>query len=1005
MKSINLLLLITSIILFGATTSAQQIRDTLNGNSVSAILNDQGGLFNSPSTGSPGYELPSGSGNHLIYTTGFWFGGTNQNGDLKLAGRLFGQSTDFYRGPYSSTGDYFDTSYVYEYQEGIWTVSKSQIVYHIDNFDQPNYVAPAAILNWPGNGNSSIGISEQLAPYVDVNNNNVYDPDDGDYPCIKGDIASYQIMHDDRAHNETGGEKIGAEIHMMIYQIASGDYIDSTTFIDVKIINKGQNNFSNFKTALYVDGDIGFSEDEYIGSNPSRNLMYIYNGTNNDPGGNGQPGYGANPPSMGIVCLNIDIDYSGYFNRPDLGAPYTHGPSTPADYWNYMNGKWRDGTDWTQGGNGYGGTTPTQHVYDGNPLQGTGWTELDTDGMGTSNNIGDRRFVMTTVESAFSPGDTLEYHYAVIANRNGDHLENVQGLIDYADSVQQYYDNITNSCVEQGTGNPDVFEDPVENLLLNFEITRVDGEGNMSRPVAITTATEENILDSITVQNIMYQRGKGPISARLTDTVNHAVGHFVLKFNDYIDIDTANWTIYHYDTIGGVLIDSVNSTSAINVANEQMISQWGMAIKVEQINYFCSNNANVCPERDKIAAPIYSDLQFEDNNMKWLTGVENANGLSPVNWIMSGNFDGTPDTPGDSVHNPACYSANNYDVSNLFTDMVGGIAAPGRMARFNDCSPTPLAISSSVGSSSILGSTAALDMATVYHPSVDIVFTDDTSKWTRCPVIELHKDDQTALNGGKAGFLRQSSSVDKLGNPDGSGTGMGWFPGYAIDVETGRRLNMAFCENSTMSLDNGDDMIWNPTDRLIDNDVNYVLGGQHTIYVFGGEVDGMPNYDEGAFLEQKLSAEDIPGFRDVYSNLSWVIQPLLKSGEQLNASDARMKLRINKEFKSRIISNRNEGRPMFSWDVIQYEDLLSTGEMKPVLSSVNVYPNPAKEKIVVTWENVSADELLFYSFQGKLVKKININNLTGTRTLDVGTLNKGVYFLKIGSVTRKLIVN
>jgi hypothetical protein len=1005
MKTIQLPLLTSLVVLSSLLVRAQQINDTLNGNSVSAILYDQGGLFNNSYSSSPGYELPSGSGNHLIYNTGFWFGGTNQNGDLKLAGRLFGQATDFYRGPYSTSEDYFDTSYVYEYQEGIWTVSKSEIVYHIDNYNQPNYVAPDAILNWPGNGNTSIGVASQLAPYVDVDNNNQYEPYEGDYPCIKGDIASYQIMHDDRVHASSGGEKIGAEIHMMIYQIASGDYIDSTTFIDVTIINKGQNNFSDFKSALYVDGDIGFSDDEYLGSNPSRNLMYIYNGTNNDPGGNGAPGYGTNPPSMGVVSLNMDIDYSGYFNRPDIGAPYSHDPSTPADYWNYMNGKWRDGTDWTQGGNGYGGTTPTQHMYDGNPFQGTGWTELDTDGMGTANSIGDRRFVMTTVESNFTPGDTLEYHYAVIANRRGNNLENTQGIIDYADSVQQYYNNMTNSCVEQGTGNLDVIEPPEENLLLNFEITRVDGEGNMSRSVAITTATEQNILDSTIVQNIEYQRGKGPISARLTDTVNHAVGHFVLKFNDYVNVDTANWTIYHYDTIGGVLIDSVNSTSAIDVGNEQFISQWGMAFKIEQINYFCSNYVANCPERDKVAEPIFSDLTFEDNNLKWLTGVKHANSFSPVNWLMSGFFNGTPSIPGDTIHDPACYGSQNYDPYNIFTNMANGIAAPSRLARFGDCMLTPMAISSSVSSNSYLNSIYAIELATVFHPSVDIVFTDDTSKWTRCAVIELHKDDQTALNGGKAGFLRQSPSVNKLGNPDGSGTGMSWFPGYAIDVETGRRLNMAFCENSTLTADNGDDMVWNPSDRLMDNDGNYVLGGQHTIYVFGGEEDGMPNYDGGAFIEQKLGTETAMDFRNVYSNLSWVVQPILESGQQLNATDARMKLRINKEFKTRVISNRNEGRPMFSWDVIQYEDLLSTEEMNPILSTVNVYPNPANEKIMVTWENVPADEILLYSFQGKLVKKVKINTSTGNKTLDVGTLNKGVYFVKIGSKTKKLIVN
>ena len=42
-----------------------------------------------------------------------------------------------------------------------------------------------------------------------------------------------------------------------------------------------------------------------------------------------------------------------------------------------------------------------------------------------------------------------------------------------------------------------------------------------------------------------------------------------------------------------------------------------------------------------------------------------------------------------------------------------------------------------------------------------------------------------------------------------SPVGMGWFPGYAIDTQTGERLNMAFGEDSGIAADNGKDMRWN----------------------------------------------------------------------------------------------------------------------------------------------------------------------------------------------------
>ena len=84
--------------------------------------------------------------------------------------------------------------------------------------------------------------------------------------------------------------------------------------------------------------------------------------------------------------------------------------------------------------------------------------------------------------------------------------------------------------------------------------------------------------------------------------------------------------------------------------------------------------------------------------------------------------------------------------------------------------------------------------------SVDIVFTSDQTKWTRCAVVEA-SDDKNLSEGGQTKLgLRSTPSVGKDGNPDNSGTyGMGWFPGYVIDLETGERLNVIFSEDSWLN--------------------------------------------------------------------------------------------------------------------------------------------------------------------------------------------------------------
>src|ERR1035437_6668286 len=108
--------------------------------------------------------------------------------------------------------------------------------------------------------------------------------------------------------------------------------------------------------------------------------------------------------------------------------------------------------------------------------------------------------------------------------------------------------------------------------------------------------------------------------------------------------------------------------------------------------------------------------------------------------------------------------------------------------------------------------------------SVNVVFTSDQSKWTRCDVLEMCESVAYSQGGARKFDKRIAPSVDKNGNPDGTintwgpagvpSTGMGWFPGYAINIETGERLNMAFGENSALSLREGAIITYNVRDNI-----------------------------------------------------------------------------------------------------------------------------------------------------------------------------------------------
>lgn len=492
------------------------------------------------------------------------------------------------------------------------------------------------------------------------------------------------------------------------------------------------------------------------------------------------------------------------------------------------------------------------------------------------------------------------------------------------------------------------------------EITTLDGRGNGNRAMDLTPQSENFILKHGTIDTPTYQQGKGPIDIKVIDPLNLVDGYFRLTFDEYSSIDTASWTLNRYSKKGGELLGSVKSNVTIAVNNEQLIPKWGISVSIEQENYFCKmEDGLTCMPSEKMAAPIEATLSFADSSKRWLSGVPNVTSYSPQNWIASGeNFASSDDDdPSKGIYNPACYpSQANADINNHFGNLINGTVSLGQLVRKNSCGFSPIGLPSSIGvDKGTFNVLQLLDLPSIYQTSVDIVYTSDKSKWTRCPVIELGEDPSMNINGGKPGLLRKSPSVDKNGNqlgdagykaseanPDGTTpTGMGWFPGYAIDIETGRRLNMAFCENSFLIGENGGDMIWNPSPNLTGKTGNPVMGGQHLIYVFGKINGDMPTYDEGAYIYTNLNAETKSGYKKVYKEMSWAVYPLSVQDEKLLSTEARMRIRINQEYKDYTMSGAFSDIPTYEWSMDNFRTIKRNEEaLAEALDMINVVPNP-----------------------------------------------------------------
>ena len=268
---------------------------------------------------------------------------------------------------------------------------------------------------------------------MDTDGDGIYDPEAGDYPVMRGDFATYMIMNDKRnIHTETGGDPIGIEVHQMIYTYATDDYLNNTTFIHSRIINRSTQVLYTFKAGVFIDPDLGFPTDDLAGVNVDNNVAYVYNGSNIDAG------YGENPPAVGVVSLNNDISTFIVYNDEN---PAQSLPSMASNYYSNLKGIWNDGTSISLGGTGYGGETPTSYMYPGDPSDPEEWSEISN-----SNLSGDRTMMMAHSFDGLGFKEELCFDYAIIYNRDGDHLENVQGIIDLAGEVKEFYDESGYVC-------------------------------------------------------------------------------------------------------------------------------------------------------------------------------------------------------------------------------------------------------------------------------------------------------------------------------------------------------------------------------------------------------------------------------------------------------------------------------------------------------------------------------------------------------------------------------
>lgn len=445
-----------------------------------------------------GFEFPKGSGKTLLYLGGLWVAGTSATPTPSLGmaiqgwDEIQGDGKDFWPGPLTDQTALTDTPTVNAYNQ-VWKITRTQIdsfkADFADNGVVDNPQLYPLVYNWPAIGFDSNGDTVQatspdgctfyLAPFEDVNGDpSDYDPDQGDYPRIQGDMMLWWVFNDrgPGADRFSTTEGMGLEFHASMYAFDHPtSQVQNGVYLDYVMINRSTTTWNDVRLSTWTDLDLGNYADDYTGVDSNRHTITGYNSTNVDDPSNPNTAYTGVPPAVGITVVEgpwadlndgIDNDRDGMIDeageRIRLSnftlytndfTPYGNPEADSLHHFvNYLNSRDKTGAsfvdNYSNGGSGDGraGSSPgppTGFPFSGDICTTTGWT------MGNAM-MQARNYRMLGVMGAFTltPGEVNQVGIIYSAAQNDtDHIGSVCDLYPTIDSLLFYYEEPLLGCV------------------------------------------------------------------------------------------------------------------------------------------------------------------------------------------------------------------------------------------------------------------------------------------------------------------------------------------------------------------------------------------------------------------------------------------------------------------------------------------------------------------------------------------------------------------------------
>jgi hypothetical protein len=560
-----------------------------------------------------------------------------------------------------------------------------------------------------------------------------------------------------------------------------------------------------------------------------------------------------------------------------------------------------------------------------------------------------------------------------------------------------------------------------ENDSQQLKVTRISGEGNPHTFLLMDDDMHEKILSPNFDGKIKYKSGYGPLHGKVLDQSKLQKGTvYRLEITGNFQ-SSGNGNNCQYDQDAAwKLTDITNNTVLLEdkplwYIKEYVVNELGFSITVHQ---HAEPGTQIYENNGGVGAL----LEYKDNSgPKWYQAI-----------TLDGKYNGQKNKMVDFVR------TTTHDPNRQLSQLGDGYFVPFVSTSFQDRPDFPFYLSPAAREvMGYLSGPATNSLRFRDLNNVDIVFTKDKSKWSKCIVVETASEDyydSGTIGDAKNFELRQSNSKDENGNIIPSSVGMSYFPGYAVDVETGKRLNIFFGENSFYSQANvdllegknpiGGDMIFNPSAQefgLFNGAQFPVFGGQHFIYITRMEYDGCSEFADRLKRTLSVAGPSLINKAKVASAITWTSFPLLSQSTPMSSiadglipNDVVIRLRVDNPYSetrkyttARERACDTEGdHPVYEFG---FEDYINVSTKDITMDRIFVSPNPTLSQnglqSLQLFNLPDHADIIMYDIKGQMQWKSNtsfgesqILLGPGSRKtiFDIGTEFKaGIYFIQV----------